>query len=61
VLGEQGLITEAGYKEQAASYRTMADAAGMAAQADDSAGKAAWISAGIKGLAAVASIALAAA
>jgi hypothetical protein len=58
VLGEQGLITEAGYKEQADSYRTMADAAGMAAHAEDTAATGAYITAGIKGLAAVATLAL---
>jgi hypothetical protein len=56
VLSEQGLITEAGYKEQAQSYRTMADAAGMAAKAEDTAATGAEISAGIKGVAAVASL-----
>jgi hypothetical protein len=35
VLGQQGLITEAGYEEQAASYRLMADAANNAATAAD--------------------------
>lgn len=34
VLGEQGLITEAGYTEQANSYRTMQSAAGLASQED---------------------------
>jgi hypothetical protein len=59
VLGEQGLIQEEGYREQAASYRTMADAAGMAAKAEDSASEGAYWSAGIKGLAAVATLAVA--
>src|SRR6185369_6701768 len=31
VLGQQGLITEAGYKEQADSFKVMSDAARMAA------------------------------
>jgi hypothetical protein len=51
VLAEQGLITEAGYREQEASYRTMADAAGMAAKAEDKAAFGSEITAGIKGLA----------
>lgn len=35
VLGQQGLITEAGYQEQASSYRSMQTAAGIASQAED--------------------------
>jgi hypothetical protein len=38
VLSEQGLITEAGYKEQAQSYSLMASAAGEAASAEKIAG-----------------------
>lgn len=34
VIGEQGLITEAGYREQADSYRNLAAAAGEAITAD---------------------------
>ena len=34
VLGQQGLITEAGYTEQAQSYRAMQTAAGLASQED---------------------------
>lgn len=34
VLNQQGLITEAGYQEQADSYRTMQSAAGIAVQSD---------------------------
>lgn len=34
VLGQQGLITEAGYTEQAASYTAMQKAAGIASQED---------------------------
>lgn len=33
-LGQQGLITEAGYQEQASSYRSMQTAAGLASQED---------------------------
>ena len=48
VLSQQGLITEEGYDEQAASYRLMNDAANMAAGAADKAAFGANISAGIK-------------
>jgi hypothetical protein len=34
VLGQQGLITEAGYEQQAQSYRTMQQASGLASQED---------------------------
>lgn len=51
VLSEQGLITEEGYKEQAQSYRTMADAADSAAMGSD-------IGAGIKAIAGIAQIAM---
>ena len=60
VLGQQGLITEAGYKEQQQSYQTMSAAARSAAsQEQDLAGKTeefGGISAAIKGAAAVASV-----
>lgn len=39
VIGEQGLITEAGYKEQAQSYRNMEAAAQVAIDADNAAAK----------------------
>jgi hypothetical protein len=45
VLGEQGLITEAGYAEQAQSYQDMASAAGVAIQADKVAAEGANIAA----------------
>jgi hypothetical protein len=45
VTGEQGLITEAGYKEQADSYRNMAAAAQVAIDAENKAAKGAEISA----------------
>lgn len=38
VIGQQGLITEAGYESQAQSYDTMARAAGQAAGAEKMAG-----------------------
>jgi hypothetical protein len=53
VLAEQGLITEAGYREQAQSYRTMADAAGMAAKAEDVAARGAEWTAGLKAVGAL--------
>jgi hypothetical protein len=48
VTGEQGLITEAGYKEQAQSYRNMAQAAQVAIDAENKAATGADITAGIK-------------
>lgn len=56
VAGEQGLITEAGYTEQATSYTNMAQAARVAASAEDNAATGADITAGIKGVAAIASV-----
>ena len=60
VLGQQGLITEAGYKEQAQSYTLMQNAANAAAQGEeDLASKTSefgGISAAIKGVSAVASL-----
>lgn len=56
VAGEQGLITEAGYNQQAESYTNMGVAARMAADAEDKAATGAEWTAGIKGVAAVASI-----
>ncbi len=47
VLGEQGLITEAGYAEQAKSYNDMAAAAGVAIQADKLAATGSFVAAGI--------------
>jgi hypothetical protein len=57
VLGEQGLITEAGYQEQAQSYSDMANAAGVAIEADKLAAKGAYWGAGIAAAAAVFSLA----
>lgn len=54
VVGQQGIIEEAGYEEQAKSYNLMAGAARMAADADENAANGAWITAAIKGAAAVA-------
>jgi hypothetical protein len=56
VAGQQGLITEAGYTEQATSYTNMAAAANMAANAEDKAAEGADIGAVFKGVAAVASL-----
>jgi hypothetical protein len=56
VGAQQGLITEAGYKEQQDSYNTMSQAARMAADAEDSAATGAdWTSA-IKGVAGIATL-----
>jgi hypothetical protein len=54
VLGEQGLITEAGYREQAQSYDTMASAATMAAGAEKTAATGDFIGGGIQAAAAIA-------
>jgi hypothetical protein len=56
VLGQQGLIEEAGYKEQAQSYNLMSQSARMAADADEKAATGATWAAGLKGAAAVASL-----
>jgi hypothetical protein len=57
VLGQQGLITEAGYNEQAESYTTMANAATNAGNAENNAGIFADITGAIKGVAALATLA----
>lgn len=67
VLGQQGLITEAGYQEQADSYTLMSSAARMAAAGEmdianktedlaNTQGIGSFISGAIKGVAAIASI-----
>jgi hypothetical protein len=56
VGAQQGLITEAGYDEQAASYTTMSKAARMAADAEDNAAFGADITGAIKGATAIASL-----
>ncbi len=56
VLGQQGLIEEAGYEEQAKSYQLMSSAANMAATADEKAATGMYFSAAIKAVAAVASM-----
>lgn len=60
VLGQQGLITEAGYKEQQQSYETMSAAAKSAAAQEESladkTSEFGGISAAIKGVSAVASL-----
>lgn len=55
-LQEQGLIQTEGYKEQAQSYRNMADAAGVAIEADKTAATGAMWSAGFKAAAGVATL-----
>jgi hypothetical protein len=57
VTGEQGLITEAGYEEQAASYRNMASAAQVAIDAENKAASGAMWTAALKGVAAFATLA----
>jgi hypothetical protein len=57
VLGQQGLITEAGYQQEAQSYHSMIQAADVAIQADKAAQTADFISGAIKGVAAIATIA----
>lgn len=56
VAGEQGLITEAGYKEQAQSYTNMAQAARLAASAEDEAATGSLITGGIKTAASIATL-----
>lgn len=53
VIGQQGLIEEAGYREQAESYRLMAEASRMAAGQDERAADYAGISAVLKGAAGI--------
>jgi hypothetical protein len=48
VLSEQGLITEAGYEEQAKSYANMQTAANMAASADKTAATGDFIAGGVR-------------
>lgn len=57
VAGQQGLITEAGYTEQATSLKTMQGAATDAGNAENDAAGFANITAGIKGIAALATLA----
>ena len=59
VARQQGLITEAGYTEQATAYTDQANAEGVAAAAAGTAAKGADISAAISGVAAVAALFLA--
>lgn len=56
VTEQQGAITEAGYKEQAQSYSTMAEAARAAADAEGDAALGSFISTGIKGISALATL-----
>ena len=56
VAGEQGLITEAGYKEQGDSYRNLASAAGIAANAENNAAFGADVTGIIKGAASIATL-----
>lgn len=56
VGGQQGLIEEAGYQQQADSYSLMAKAARVAADADDTAAFGAEITGAIKGVASIATL-----
>ncbi len=56
VGAQQGLITEAGYKEQQDSFNTMSKAARMAADAEDNAAFGADITGGIKMAASIATL-----
>jgi fermentation-respiration switch protein FrsA (DUF1100 family) len=56
VLGEQGLIQEQGYKEQAASFESMANAAVIAGGAENKAATGSFIGAGISAATAVATL-----
>lgn len=56
VAGQQGLITEAGYTEQAQSYTNMASAARLAANAEDNAAVGSEITGAIKGAASIATL-----
>lgn len=56
-LGQQGLITEAGYQEQATSYANMANAAQMAGDAEKTAATGAFVAGGIQAVASVATLA----
>ena len=55
-VGQQGLIEEAGYQEQADSFRIMAQSARLAAKSEETAAIGKFISAGINGATAVASL-----
>jgi hypothetical protein len=57
VTEQQGAITEAGYKTQAQSYQIMSAAAREAADAADTAAIGSFISGGIKGISALATLA----
>lgn len=57
VAQQQGIIEEDAYKAQAQSYALMAEGANLAAAAGDKAAQQAEISAGIKGIAALATMA----
>jgi hypothetical protein len=56
VLGQQGLITEAGYQEQADSYKTMSKAATEAGNAENDAAGFSTATGIIKGVAGIASL-----
>ena len=57
VIGQQGLIQEAGYTEQAQSYKLMQEAANNAGNAEGNASTFADITGGIKIVAGIATVA----
>lgn len=56
VAGQQGLITEEGYKVQSQSFTNMSKAALVAADAEENAAKGSGITAALKGVAAIATL-----
>ena len=56
VAGEQGLITEEGYRVQAKTYENMGEASRLAASAEDEASTASLWSAGLKAASAITSV-----
>ena len=56
VIGQQGMITEAGYQEQAASYTNMAEAANAAAKGESVAQTGDFIAGGISAVAGIATL-----
>jgi hypothetical protein len=56
VIGQQGLITEAGYQEQAQSYETMASAARSAASTEETTGIGSFFAGGLQVAAGLASL-----
>lgn len=57
VVGQQGLITEAGYQEQASSYQLMQQAANKAASAENTASIGSFVAGGVDLVAGLATLA----